>query len=119
MEVEFFCSAEGTNYVGDVIESQLPKGIKKIERQLELIEEMGINYFTYSGCAKKLHGFDLYEIMVSFGKMCYRIFCVIRNTTCWLMHMFVKKSNDTPRREIDTALNRVKILDRRLALAVN
>ena len=119
MEVQYFCSAEGANYVGDVVEDQSPKAVKKIIGRLELIEEWGINFFTYSGYAKKLHGFDLWEIIVDFGRKCYRIFCVIRDATCWLVHMIIKKSNETPRWEIETALSRVRVLDKRLALVVS
>lgn len=117
MGVEFYCSATGTDYVGDYILGLPAKIQKKIERELELIEKYGFNFLTHSGYAKKLHGYDMYEIIVNFGSLCYRIFCVIRNTTVWLLHIFLKKTNGTPIREINTALSRSKELN--LALNVN
>jgi len=119
MEVEFYCSSSGRNYVGEFIMGIPPKAVKKVYRQLELLKKYGVNFLTHSGTMKKLHGYDIYEMIIDFDKVCYRIFCVIRKAVCWLLHIFVKKSPHTPQREIDTAVKRARDLDYQLALAVN
>lgn len=116
MEIGFYSTSGGTYHVKEFIEDLPPKTVKKITRQLELLEKYGLNFLTKSGTMKKLHGHDIYEMVVDFNKVCYRIFCVIRNATCWLLHMFTKKSNSTPPKEISTALSRIKDLDKQLAL---
>ncbi len=119
MEIEFFTSSGGRCYVGEFIED-LPNNTQaKITKRLELLEKHGVNFVTHAGIMKKLHGYELFEIIVNFGKIFYRILCVIRAKTCWLLHMFIKKSRETPAREIETAQNRMRELDLRLALAVN
>lgn len=117
MEVEFYCSSNGTNYVKDVIMDQPPKVVKKIWRQLNRVEKYNLNFLTRAGVMKKLHGYELWEIIVNFGNICYRIFCVIREKTYHLLHMFIKKSNSTPYKEIKTALNRAADLDYKLSFA--
>ena len=117
MEIDFYCSSGGTYHVKEFIEELPPKTVKKITRQLELLEKYGFSFLTQSGTMKKLQGYDIYEIVIDFNKVFYRIFCVIRNATCWLLHMFIKKGNSTPLREIKTALSRLKDLDLQLAVA--
>lgn len=114
MEVEFYTSASGRNYVGDFIAVLPAKTIKKVYRQLELVEKYGLS--MHSKVVKKLQGYDLYEIIIDFNRVCYRIFCVVRNTTCWLLHMFAKKTPNTPKKEINTALERTKSLDYSLSI---
>lgn len=119
MIVETYCSSSGTYYVQETLAKLPPKAVKKIVGRLKLLRQYGVNFLTHSGTMKKLQGYDLYEIVVDFNKVFYRIFCVIRQATCWLLHLFAKKSNDTPLREIKTALQRAKDLDVRLALVIS
>lgn len=119
MEISFYSTSGGTNHVKEFIEDLPPKTVKKITRQLELLEKYGLHFLTKSGTMKKLRGYDIYEMMVAFNKVCYRIFCVIRNATCWLLHIFIKKSNSTPQKEISTTLGRIRDLDLQLALVTN
>lgn len=113
MEVRFWTSSNTRNYVGEFIEDLPAKTKKKIIRQLKLLEKYGRQFIDM----KKLQGYDLYEITIYFNNVGYRIFCVMRDTVCWLLHMFTKKTNDTPQREINTALGRARDLDLHLAVA--
>lgn len=119
MEINFYSTSRGTCHVKKFITDLNPKTVKKITRQLDLLEKYGVNFLTKSGTMKKLQGYDIYELIIDFNNVCYRIFCVIRNTTCWLMHMFKKKSNATPFKEVSTTLSRIKDLDMQLNLALN
>jgi phage-related protein len=120
MRIEVFSSSSGTYYVKEQLADIPPKAMKKITGKLQLLEKHGMNFVTYAGTVmKKLKGYDLYEIVVDFNKMFYRIFCVIRNATCFLLHMITKKSNNTPLHEIKVAVQRARELDLQLALAKN
>lgn len=119
MEIEFYHSASGTYYVKEFIMEQQPKAVKAIYRELERIGKYQLSVLTRAGIIKKLHGYDIWEVMVDSGKVCYRIFCAIRKTVCHLLHGFIKKSNKTHLKEIKTTLNRIKDLDYQLSLATN
>ncbi len=110
MTVNYWTSSGTHDYVREFIDDQLPKIKKKIIRDLEMIERLGS-----SANMKKLKGYKLHEIKI---KSC-RIFCAIRGSICWLLHGFNKKSNQTPVREIATAVTRMNELDLFLALHVS
>ena len=78
---------------------------------LGLFEEYGPEFMKKARHFKELTGCAMCELIIDFNKIRYRIFCVIRETTCWLLHFFIKKSPNTPSREIKTALMRAKELD--------
>ena len=98
---------------------QPAKAIKTIYRQLKRVGDYELNFLVHAGIIKKLKGYAIWEIIIDFNNVCYRIFCVIRNAVLCLVHGFIKKSNRTPAREIKTALSRIRDLDYKLSLAVN
>lgn len=110
MEVKYWTTTYTRNYIAEFIEAQPTKMQKKIFRDLDLVEKYGISFANM----KKLQGYKMHEIKI---KTC-RIFCAIRKTVCWLLHAFIKKSNNTPLREIKTAFNRMKELDSYLTLNI-
>lgn len=110
MEVQYWTATYTRDYVAEFIEAQPAKVQKKIFRDLGLVEQYG----TCFANMKKLKGYQMHEIKI---KTC-RIFCAVRGTVCWLLHAFIKKSNNTPPREITTAFNRMKDLDNYLALNI-
>ncbi|HCC84503.1 MAG TPA: hypothetical protein DEP87_02375 [Candidatus Pacebacteria bacterium] len=108
MIVDYWTSSGTHNYVSEFIEAQDPKTQKKIVRDLELVESLGTGFANM----KKLRGYNMHEVKI---KSC-RLLCAIRGSVCWLLHGFIKKSNQTPPREIATALKRMSDLDKYLAL---
>ena len=58
---------------------------------------------------KKLKGYDLYELRIKFNNAIYRILLMIVETSSWLLHIFIKKTDYTPQKEIDIALVRRKL----------
>lgn len=111
MEVESFRSSSGKDYVGEAILGLPAKAQKKVIKRLNMLNQYGFGFITHSGYVKKLKGYDLYEVKIDFNKISYRILFSIRDTTCWLLNMFIKKRQKTPLNEIDTALQRSKRLD--------
>ena len=116
MEVEFYCSDAGNNYVGDAIEELPAKAAKKITRVLDRLEKYGAYaLMTVTDQCIKLKGYlNLYELRILCEKVWYRIIFTIKKTTCWLLHFFIKKGNKTPEREIKTALARSNVLNLKL-----
>ena len=102
MEIRFYTSSSTRNYVGNFIDGLSPKAKKKVFRDLELVEKYGTPFANMV----KLKGYKMYEIKIKFDKIAYRIFCFVKNSICWLLHMFMKKSNQTPQKELNTAWNR-------------
>lgn len=106
MEIIFWENDNGKQPVADFIESLEVKTQKKVSFILEIIEKYGTtagsNYFD------KLKNLPLYEAKIMFNKKWHRIFCKVADGKCYLVHGFLKKSNKTPRREINTALERAK-----------
>lgn len=107
MTVDFWENPSGRSPVEEFIESLPLKAQKKIVKILELLEKHDTK-LMFSGYMKKLKGYDLYELRIVFSKVYYRILFVIIDSACILLHAFTKKSDDTPVREIETALARAK-----------
>ncbi|MDO8609344.1 MAG: type II toxin-antitoxin system RelE/ParE family toxin [bacterium] len=108
MDIEFYESINGRKYVEKYLDKLPINTRKKIVKTLELIEEEGLSSLKQLGKFIKLRNkkVDLYELRFYINKIWYRIFCIIYNSKCWLLHIFDKKSNDTPERHIETAENR-------------
>lgn len=76
----------------------------KINSRINLL----VNYgpFLKPPYIKKLQD-KLYELRTS-GKMAVRIFYTMKNNKYYLLHAFKKKSNKTPAKEIQIALDRLE-----------
>lgn len=87
---------------------KLDEGTKsKVLRILELLEEYGPALrMPYS---KKISS-NLFELRVR-GKIEIRIFYAFKQNLIYPLHAFVKKTQTTPRRELETALQILKLLN--------
>lgn len=76
----------------------------KILRQLKYVQEFGLTRAVPN--LKKLTNTPLWELRI-LGKDNIRIFCVsLPNKEIKVLHIFAKKKQKTPQREIDIALRR-------------
>lgn len=108
MEVIHLASPSNRSYVGEFIEKEFSEVThKKFNRYIQRLKKYGVEPLRRAGHVVKLRGCELYELIVDYC----RIFFVIRLEVCYLVHAFKKKRDDTPTKEIQTALNRVKALD--------
>ena len=88
------------NYFYDFFKRQNAKVQEKIAWTLELVEDLEIVPKKY---LKHVQG-DLYEIRVQHGTDIFRIFCFFdQGRLIVIMNGFQKKSQRTPKREIETA----------------
>ena len=90
-------------YFADFLKEQTQNVRDKIYWTLRLIEDIPQVPETY---LKRLEGTDgLYEIRVQFGSDIYRIFCLFDDAKLIiLLNAFQKKTQKTPRKEIERAL---------------
>lgn len=103
--VEFYVTERGESPVEDDIARFPKKAGAKIFRWLDLLEKLGPsnlrNYIT------KLEGYDLFELKILHAGSYYRVFFYqYEDKRLAIFHIFSKKSKETPRREIEKAMNR-------------
>ena|SRR3989338_940204 len=84
---------------------ELPASTKSF-RYIKLLESYGNNLgMPYS----KQLSTNFYELRIR-GQQEVRIFFCFHKNTAVILHAFLKKSQKTPHYEIETALNRIKLL---------
>ncbi len=78
----------------------------KVDRTISLIEEFGYQLsMPHSRHINK----GVFELRVR-GKQEIRIFYCFHNNAVYLLHGFIKQSQQTPRKELDIAFSRMKHL---------
>ena len=107
-KVKLFESKSRKSPVEEFIDLLDAKARLKITRTIELLEEFGLEG-GYPNI-KKLQGSNLWEYRI-LGKDNIRIFYItVKEKTFLLLHAFKKKKQKTPEKEIDLALERIKVL---------
>mgnify|MGYP001597829086 CR=1 FL=1 len=105
-KIYFFQTARGDYPVKEFINQQDATTYAKIIHVIDLLEIYGPRLTPpYS---KKLQD-KLYELRTK-GKIAVRILYVMHGGTYYLLHVFKKKSQKTPTKEIKTALDRMESL---------
>ncbi|MBU0504532.1 MAG: type II toxin-antitoxin system RelE/ParE family toxin [bacterium] len=107
MKVEFLVLPNGKSPVEVFLDSLDDKTLAKVYRYLEVLENTGSLPFPH---ARKMKGCDgLWELRVTSPKGGVRIFYVYaeKNKTV-LISGFIKKSQKTPQKEINRALELLK-----------
>ena len=102
--VKFFQTKRGDFPVKDFIEEQDKPTQTKIAHYISLLKEYGP--YLKPPYNKKLRD-KLYELRIS-GKNAVRIFYIIFNNEYYLLHVFKKKTQKTPLKELKTALDRIQ-----------
>ena len=104
--IEFYKQASGSCPAEDFLDSLSPKQIQKITWVMRLVRELphpSPQYF------KKLVGTDLWEIRAEFGGDAFRLLCFFDGENLIIITGgFAKKTNKTPKQEIETAERRMK-----------
>lgn len=103
-KVKFFQTARGDYPVKDFIEEQDQPTSAKITSYIELLETDGP--YLKPPYIKKLQD-KLYELRIS-GKVAVRVLYTIKDGEYYLLHVFKKKTQKTPAKEIKVALDRIK-----------
>lgn len=104
--IEYYSTSSGKAPVQEFIEGLPDKPRAKVYNTLELLVEFGINLRLPH--AKKVTGTPLWELRV-LGEQSLRFFYIAKiGKVFLLLHGFVKKEQKTPRKEIKTAMERLR-----------
>jgi phage-related protein len=100
--VTFYTTSDGKCPVRDFLDSLPGKVAQKITWVLSLLEDLDVVPSSY---LKKLVGTEeIWECRIQFGSNTYRIFCFFtENSIIVLTHGLIKKTQKTPRQEIEKA----------------
>lgn len=109
-EVKFYQKENGEVPVSDYIKSLPAKHQAKVTREIDLLENLGI-WLQYPH-TKDLEGDEykgLYELRIKFSSNNMRIFYFLFDENKFIMvHGFTKKTDYTPKRELDIAKHRME-----------
>lgn len=106
-EIQFYCNPNGRSDVLEFIEKCEIKLQSKINRQILYIEEYGLNRAVPN--LRKVTGTDFWELRI-LGKENIRLFCLQKEKTILIVHIFNKKSQKTPLKEIEVTRQRIRQL---------
>lgn len=113
--IEFYEKESGEAPVEEFLNSLPPKHMAKAIREIDLLEEYGIELsfpHTKNIEGKKYKG--LWELRVQVASDISRIFYFMPEGSKFvLLHGFVKKTEETPTRELDIAISRMEDYRRR------
>jgi phage-related protein len=111
MDVRFWKAGSGKCVVAEFIKSQDKIAAQRIMKDIDYLEEQGLNLLINPNKMKKLKGYkNLYELRTSFRGIWYRILFGIFKDEAWLVEAFKKKGNNTPQRNIDKAVARISLV---------
>src|SRR3990170_2044480 len=98
----FYTTAEGNCPVKDFLDALPGKVAQKVTWVLRLLEDLDVIPVTYF---KKLTGTnEIWECRIQFGSNAYRLFCFFADgDVVVLTHGFAKKTQKTPKNEIERA----------------
>ena len=108
----FYKTLEGKYPVQEFLDSLTGKVAQKIIWVLRLLEDLETVPSIYF---KKLTGTEIWECRIQYGPNSYRIFCFFdSHSVIVLTHGFMKKTQKTPKQEIERAeFYRKEFLSRR------
>lgn len=100
--ITFYKTVDGKCPIQDFLDALPGKVAQKATWVLNLLEDLDVVPSTYF---KKLVGTEeIWECRIQFGSNAYRIFCFfVDNSVVVLTHGFIKKSQKTPKSEIEKA----------------
>ena len=102
-KVTFYKTANGKCPVEEFLDSLPGKVVQKVVRVLKLLEDLE---FIPSIYFSKMSGTDdIWECRIKQGSNIYRIFAFWKGNEIVLTHGFIKKTQKTPRNEIEKAEN--------------
>jgi phage-related protein len=100
--VTFYTTVSGNCPIKEFLDSLPAKAAKKVTWVLNLLEDLDIVPSSYF--KKLVNAEEIWECRIQFGSNTYRIFCFfIGNSVVVLTHGLVKKSQKTPKQEIEKA----------------
>ncbi len=115
MEIEFYEKARGDCPVLQFIDGLPFKHQKKIYSKIERFRKYGLQQSLRTKIAKKFKEKKhkgLYELIIDYDGIFYRIFFIMIEDVCWFINAFKKKSNKTPLCALKKAIGIKKQLEK-------
>jgi len=112
MKVKLWKKPNGEAPIEEFMSSLSEKIRNKLLNRFVQLAQYELKNIYQSGIIKKLKDYDLYQLSLRYQGVFVRILLTINNSTCYLLHAFKKKNNETPKKEIKLAVNRKKLLHR-------
>jgi phage-related protein len=108
--VELYEKEDGKVPVLEFILSLEPKQQAKIYREIDLLEKFGSElHYPHVDTIKGKRCKDLMELRIMIASNIFRIFYFLpKGNKAILLHGIIKKKQKTPKKELDTALERMK-----------
>lgn len=104
--IDYYSSPSGGEPVQDFIDSLQEKTKTRVYNSLELLSEFGL--ILRMPHVKKLTGTSLWELRI-LGEASLRFFYIAKTGQSFLiLHGFTKRKQQTPKKEIETAIRRLK-----------
>lgn len=115
-EIEFYRTESGSDPVSDFIKTLDKKQAAKIYRNIEMLRDFGSDlHFPYVDSIKGDKYKGLMELRTILAKNIFRAFYFVvvkdeeaKSEKAVLLHAIQKKTDRTPKKELDTALARLK-----------
>lgn len=115
-EIEFYKTENGRCPVNEFIHSLQEKQAAKVVRDIRLLKEMGSGlHYPYTDSIKGDKYDGLMELRTKQASNIFRTFYFVvvkddenKSEKAVLLHAIQKKTNKTPKKELDTALGRMK-----------
>jgi len=110
-QIIFYKNSSGKEIIVKFIDSFSNNTIDKIRSDLRLLKDYGLSLLSTSK-VKKLTGVPhLYELRIKTSVQLRLFFVYISPNIFLVLHGFVKKTNKTPLKELEIAINRRKEFD--------
>ncbi len=108
--IELYEKTDGKIPVLEFILSLTPKQQAKIYREIDLLEKFSNElHYPHVDIIKGKKYIGLWELRIKFASNIFRIFYFLfRKNKVILLHGIIKKSQKTPKKELDIALERMK-----------
>ncbi len=108
-KIIFYKNASNKEVISEFIDSFSNKIVIKIQSDIRLLKEYGLSLLTTSK-VKKIYK-NLFELRIKTFVQIRLLFVSINPDIFLIVHGFVKKTNKTPTKEINLAINRIKEFD--------
>ncbi|PIY70590.1 type II toxin-antitoxin system RelE/ParE family toxin [Candidatus Roizmanbacteria bacterium CG_4_10_14_0_8_um_filter_36_36] len=110
-KIVFYKSLSKREVILDFIDKFPNKIVLKIKSDIRLLEEYSLSLLSTSK-VKKINSYsNLFELRIKSVIQIRLFFCYFRPNIFLILHGFVKKTNKTPHKEIQVAVNRQKEFD--------
>ncbi|MBP9818224.1 type II toxin-antitoxin system RelE/ParE family toxin [Candidatus Shapirobacteria bacterium] len=106
-KIYFYKSNSGREIIINEIENLDKQSISRVRQAIRLFEEYGLSLINTKWIKKINQQPAIYELRITGSKQIRLLFSEISSSEFIFLSIFVKKTQKTPQREIETAVHRL------------